>query len=280
MVLHFDYISVAVLVQGTTGTTHHVGLHTAFSAMSSVDSMQDRPELAQGSCAKEPLSKKSKLTPTLSIAAEHASPDGAATEHASASASVNGSASADSTPLETVSQGPDSSCNTGLPITLRHLGLVVKKHADNYKPEASPDIHYQGEPFKLKDIRDEYMNQRRPCDQGILYACIKALLVVYHVDKFEHTATMTECLRTKRERNTQIYNMFNIDATASVEQFARKNKLSQDHVLRLLTAGLYADLHQNRTKEPQQVQRAERYLHRLGACLHPEERNGPLHVGT
>ena len=246
--------------------------------MSSADSTQERPDLAQESCATEQLSKKRKLTPTASIAAEHACPDGTAPE---------GSASADDTPLETVSQEPDSSCRTGLPFTLCHLGAVVKKHADNYKPEASPDIHFQGEPFKLKDIRDDYMHERRSCDQGILYACIKALLVVYHVDKFEHTATMTECMLKKLPGKADIYNMFHIDASASVDQFARKHKLSQHYVLRLLTAGLYADLHPHRTKElaaspksPQQIRRAERYLHRLGECLHPEERNGPLHVDT
>ena len=254
--------------------------------MSSVDSAQERPDLAQGSCATEPLSKKRKLTPTASIAAEHASPAGIAKEHTSASASTKGSASADDTPLETVSQEPDPSGSTGLPVTLRRLGAVVKKHADNYEPEASPDIYFPGERFQLKDIKDEYMHQRRSCDQEILYACIKALLVVYHVDKFEHTSTMTECVLKKLPRKADIYNMFHIDATASVDQFARKHTLSRSNAIRLLTAGLYADLHPNRTKEPatspkspQQVQRAERYLHRLGECLHPE-RNGPLHVDT
>ena len=120
-------------------------------------------------------------------ATEHVSPDGTATEHASTSANAKGCASADDTPLETVSPEPDSSCSMGLPFPLHHLGAVVKKHADNYKPEGSPDIYFQGEPFELKDIRDDYMHQRRSCDQGILYACIKALLIVYHVDKFEHT---------------------------------------------------------------------------------------------
>ena len=80
----------------------------------------------------------------------------------------------------------------------------------------------------MKDIRDEYMHQRPPCDQRVLYACINALLVVYHVDKFEHTVTMRECVLKKQKRKTEIYNMFHIDATVSVEQFARKNKLSQD----------------------------------------------------
>ena len=174
----------------------------------------------------------------------------------------------------------------GLPFPLHHLGAVVKKHADNYKPEGSPDIYFQGEPFKLKDIRDDYMHQRRSCDQGILYACIKALLIVYHVDKFEHTATMKECV-SKKKRGKAIYDMFHIDATASVYQFARKHKLSQGNVVTLLTAGLYADLHPNRTKELpaspkslQPIRRAERYLHRLGECIHPEERNAPLHVDT
>ena len=221
-------------------------------------------------------------------ATEHsATTDGTATEHAPASASVKGSASGDNAPLETVFQEPDSSYNTGLPVTLRYLGLVVKKHADNYKPEGIPDVYFQGEQFKLKDIRDEYMHQRPPCDQMILYACIKALLVVYDVDKSEHTATMTDCVPKKHKRMTHIYNMFHIDATASVEQFADSRpcqQLSQDHVLMSLTAGLYADLYPNQTTaspmSPQQVQRAECYLHRLGACLHPEESNGPLHVDT
>ena len=130
------------------------------------------------------------------------------------------------------------------------------------------------------------MHQRRSCDQGILYACIKALLIVYHVDKFEHTATMKECV-SKKVRGKAIYDMFHIDATASVYQFARKHKLSQGNVVTLLTAGLYADLHPNRTKELpaspkslQPIRRAERYLHRLGECIHPEERNAPLHVDT
>ena len=253
-------------------------------------------ELPLESDAVEPPSKKVKLTLTTSAAAEHASPDrtatehaspdGTATEHASTSANAKGCASADDTPLETVSLEPDSSCSMGLPFPLHHLGAVVKKHADNYKPEGSPDIYFQGEPFKLKDIRDDYMHQRRSCDQGILYACIKALLIVYHVDKFEHTATMKECV-SKKVRGKAIYDMFHIDATASVYQFARKHKLSQGNVVTLLTAGLYADLHPNRTKELpaspkslQPIRRAERYLHRLGECIHPEERNAPLHVDT
>lgn len=280
--------------------------------MSSADSTQECHDLAQGSCATEQLSKKRKLTPTASAAAEHASPDGTATEHASASASATacnvadhaspdgtatehasmpviakGSAPTDDTPLETVSPEPDASCSAELPFTLRHLGAVVKKHADNYKAEASPDIYFQGEPFKLKDIRDDYMHQRRSCDQGILYACIKALLIVYHVDKFEHTAAMTECRLKMSPRQADIYNMFHVDATTPIDQFARKHKLSQQQVLRFLTVGLYADLHPCHTKElaaspksPQQIRRAERYLHRLGECLHPEARNGPLHVDT
>ena len=89
----------------------------------------------------------------------------------------------------------------GLPFPLRHLGSVVKKHADNYKLKVSPDIHFQGEPFKMKDIRDDYMQQRRSCDQGILYACSKALLIVYHVDKFEHTATITTAQRADKTAN-------------------------------------------------------------------------------
>ena len=254
-------------------------------------------ELPLESDAVEPPSKKVKLTLTTSAAAEHASPDrtatehaspdGTATEHASTSANAKGCASADDTPLETVSPEPDSSCSMGLPFPLHHLGAVVKKHADNYKPEGSPDIYFQGEPFKLKDIRDDYMHQRRSCDQGILYACIKALLIVYHVDKFEHTATMKECV-SKKVRGKAIYDMFHIDATASVYQFARKHKLSQGNVVTLLTAGLYADLHLDRTKwrltaspkSLQPIRRAERYLHRLGECIHPEERNAPLHVDT
>ena len=168
-------------------------------------------ELPLESDAVEPPSKKAKLTLTTSAAAkhaspdrtatEHASPDGTATEHASTSANAKGCASADDTPLETVSPEPDSSCSMGLPFPLHHLGAVVKKHADNYKPEGSPDIYFQGEPFKLKDIRDDYMHQRRSCDQGILYACIKALLIVYHVDKFEHTATITTAQRADKTAN-------------------------------------------------------------------------------
>ena len=45
------------------------------------------------------------------------------------------------------------------------------------------------------------MHQRRSCDQGILYACIKALLIVYHVDKFEHTATITTAQRADKTAN-------------------------------------------------------------------------------
>ena len=168
-------------------------------------------ELPLESDAVEPPSKKVKLTLTTSAGAEHASPDrtatehaspdGTATEHASTSANAKGCASADDTPLETVSPEPDSSSSMGLPFPLHHFGAVVKKHADNYKPEGSPDIYFQGEPFKLKDIRDDYMHQRRSCDQGILFACIKALLIVYHVNKFEHTATITTAQRADKTAN-------------------------------------------------------------------------------
>ena len=165
--------------------------------MSSVDSTQERPDLAQISCATKPLSKKRKLTLAASIAAEHAPANGTATEHASASASAKVRASADDTPLETLSPKPDSSCGIVLPDTLRQLAAAVKKQADNYESEASPDIYYQGEPLKLRDIRDDYMHEQRSCDQNLLYTCIKALLVVYHVGKFEHTAAMTECVKEK-----------------------------------------------------------------------------------
>lgn len=244
--------------------------------MSSVDSAQGRLDLAQGSCATEPPSKSRKLTPTASIATEHASPAGTATEHASASASTKGSTSADDMPLETVSQEPDSSGSTKLPVTLRCLAAVVKKHADNYEPEFG-DIYFAGEPFLLKDIRDEYKQQQQSCDEGILYACIHALLVVYHVDKLEHTTVWTECVLKRNSRKADIYNMFHTDATASVDQFACKIKLSRGYAISLLTAGLYAELHPMPSlmteppaspKTPQHVQRAERYLHRLGECLH------------
>ena len=236
-------------------------------------------ELPLESDAVEPPSKKVKLTLTTSAAAEHASPDRTATEHASPDGTATEHASTWHCYMALLQ-------SMRLPFPLHHLGAVVKKHADNYKPEGSPDIYFQGEPFKLKDIRDDYMHQRRSCDQRILYACIKALLIVYHVDKFEHTATMKECL-SKKVRGKAIYDMFHIDATASVYQFARKHKLSRGNVVTLLTAGLYADLHPNRTKELpaspkslQPIRRAERYLHRLGKCIHPEERNAPVHVDT
>jgi len=49
---------------------------------------------------------------------------------------------------------------------------------------------------------------------------------------------MTECVLKKLPRKADIYNMFHIDATASVDQFTRKHTLSRSNAIRLLTAGL------------------------------------------
>ena len=124
------------------------------------------------------------------------------------------------------------------------------------------------------------MNQRRSCDQQTLYACIKALLIVYHAGKFEHTSAARE-YTSKKRAGSDIYNMFHSDATVSVNLFARKLKRSQGYVVNLLTAGLRADLDPNHTKEvaasprnPHQIRRAEDYLHRLGECLHNDKDTG------
>ncbi len=68
-------------------------------------------DLDGGSCATELPSTKRILTASASIAAGNVAPDGTATEHVTISANAKGSASADDTPLETVSPEPDLSCS-------------------------------------------------------------------------------------------------------------------------------------------------------------------------
>ena len=181
-------------------------------------------------------------------------------------------------PLVAVNPELDSSSSVRLPSTLHHLADVVSFHADNYEPEASPDIYSQGDTLKLRDIRDDYIHRlRRQPSDSCIYACIKALLIVYHARKFEHTFAIGEC-KQKKKAGVEMYNMFHTDATASVHQFARKQKRPLGHVYTLLTAGLYADLDLNHTKElaaspgnQHHIRRAENLLHRLGECLHNDK---------
>ena len=178
-------------------------------------------ELPLESDAVEPPSKKVKLTLTTSAAAEHASPDRTATEHAS--------------------QDPYFGRNVCLPSSLVELGAMVKQHADKYVPDYG-DIEFPLETFKLKDVGHDFMRQQRSCGKHILYACIKACLVIYHSDVVEHTFLYKECVLNSIKQMKQmheIYNLFHNDSTASFSQFARKHKLTEDKLRILLNGAVY-----------------------------------------
>ena len=207
-------------------------------------------ELPRESDAVEPPSRKVKLTLTTSAATEHASPDRTATEHAS--------------------QDPYFGRNMCLPSSLVELGAMVKQHADKYVPDYG-DIEFPLETFKMKDVGHDFMRQHPSCGQYILYACIKACLVIYHSDVVEHTFLYKACVSKNIKQMKQmdeIYNLFHNDSTASFSQFARKHKLTEDKLLILLNGAVYAELHaKHGPASPQQIERAHLYLHRLGECL-------------
>jgi len=217
-------------------------------------------ELPLESDAVEPPSRKVKLTLTTSAATEHAAPDRTATEHASP----------DRTATEHASQDPYFGRNVCLPSSLVELGAIVKQHADKYVPDYG-DIEFPLETFKLKDVGHDFMRQQRSCGKHILYACIKACLVIYHSDVVEHTFLYKECVLNSIKQMKQmdeIYNLFHNDSTASFSQFARKHKLTEDKLLILLNGAVYAELHSKHgPASPQQIERAHLYLHRLGECL-------------